>query len=127
MNQLTIPMGEYGEDRLSFRVESSPDGRGLVLAITAGDRTYCLYERDWLRLRRLLDGMDTTADKPADPLEETVRRLVLADSMMHIARGDASAAGRRREVRAWDEALLWLEHAALSVNDATRARRDEGE
>lgn len=89
MNRLTIPMGEYGEEELSFRVESAPDGRGLVLALTAGDRTYCLYERDWLRLRQLLDGMDTVADKPADPPDEATRRLVATDSMMRIARDDA--------------------------------------
>lgn len=123
MNQLTIPMGEYGEDKLSFHVESEPSGRGFVLALTAGGKTYCLYERDWVRLRALLDGMDTAADKPASLTDEAVKRLVAADSIMQIARNG----GRSDEKRAWDEALLWLDHVMLSVGDAARAQRDKGE
>lgn len=60
-DKLTMPMGEYGEDTLTFAIEPEPAGNGLVLSVTAGGGEYYLYERDWLKLRDLLDAMRTTA------------------------------------------------------------------
>lgn len=125
VDHLTIPMGEYGEDELSFGIEPEPAGNGLVLSVTAGGEEYYLYERDWLKLRTLLDTMDVKDSKPSSPLDEVVRRLALAESMMNIARQDAFDHRSPGEAHAWSAALLWLRHVYMSVNDAIRARHEK--
>lgn len=118
---LSIPMGEYGQDQLSFDVENDPAGAGSVLAIHAAGTTYHLYERDWTRLRDLLDRMDTAGTPPADPTVQTAERLALARPMLEIARRDATADRNHDEARAWDEAGLLLDLTGLHVMDALRA------
>ena len=121
MSTLEIPMGEYGEHTLSFGVTNDPADDSAILILHADTERYMLSERDWTRLRDLLDRLDTTTGSHAstirpEPAVDAASRLLLARFTLETARRDAMDAGRRDEARILAEATSFLDLAGLHVD-----------
>ncbi|KAA8818344.1 hypothetical protein CSQ85_09285 [Bifidobacterium rousetti] len=121
MSTLEIPMGEYGEHTLSFGVTNDPADDSAILILHADTERYMLSERDWTRLRDLLDRLDTTTGSHAstvrpEPTVDAASRLLLARFTLETARRDAMDAGHRDEARILAEAKSFLDLAGLHVD-----------